>query len=325
MAGGNMRIFPAFVAGLLPTFLLASEQWRTSLCSLGSVGSYYTYLSSIPESMPKNNATTTHALGENVVNQLSLPTEIQYEIPRQSFIIWKSKELGIYAKAYHEKWQRMEPTLARRIVLDDECRDLAAMYHPNETNLLQLYDSFPLNVMRADTCRLLVIYFYGGIYMDLDVNYVRPIDQWFAFNASSRIQFGHETPEHFCNWFFGGTSFHPCIAAIIDVILERGQQMDESYEHFVHQTTGPAAFTEGLRRCGGRPVFTRRDLLANNIKHLYASINWKNVDKTYSSWTDARDAVNQKAAEKKEYEKKVAEAAKKGHQIGKLRAKIKVR
>ena len=74
-----------------------------------------------------------------------------------------------------------------------------------------------------------------------------------------------------------------------------------------------------------RPVFTRRDLLANNIKHLYASINWKNVDKTYSSWTDARDAVNQKAAEKKEYEKKVAEAAKKGHQIGKLRAKIKVR
>ena len=317
-----MRIFLAFVAGLLPTFLLAFEQWRMSLCSLGSVDNYY--LLSIPEGQPKNS-TAARAAGVDAVRRITIPSEVQYEIPRQSFIIWKSNELGLYAKAYHEKWQRMEPTLARRIVLDDECRELAAMYHPNKTNLLQLYDSFPLNVMRADTCRLLVIYFYGGIYMDLDVNYVRPIDQWFAFNASSRIQFGHETPDHFCNWFFGATSFHPCIAAIIDVIIERGQQIDASYEHFVHETTGPAVFTEGLRRCGGRPVFTRRDLLVGNIQHVYGSVNWKNIDKTYPSWTDARDAANKKAAEKKEYEKRAAEAAKKGHQIGKLRAKIKIR
>lgn len=159
--------------------------------------------------------------------------------------------------------------------------------------------------------------------MDLDVNYVRPIDQWFSFNASSRIQFGHETPDHFCNWFFGATSWHPCIASIIDVILERGKQIDVSYEHFVHQTTGPTAFTEGLRRCGGRPVFTRRDLLVGNIQHVYGSINWKNVDKTYPSWTDARNAVNQKAVAEKMHRKKVSEAAKKGLHVGKLRVKIK--
>ena len=242
----------------------------------------------------------------------------QYEIPRQAFMIWKSQDLGKYAAKYRENWRKNEPNLPTRIVMDDECRTLAARY-PNRSGLLQVYDSFPLNVMRADVCRLLVVYYYGGIYRDLDVDWVRPLSEWFMFNASSRIQIGAETSIELCNWFFGATKYHPCLASVIDLIAERGRSVNTSYEHFVHQTTGPSAFTDGMRKCGAPPAFNRNDMAVRNILHVFGSINWKNVDKTYSSWTDARDAEVQRARSQKKKGNTDEEAeAKKAAIAGKL-------
>lgn len=273
-----------------------------SLCSIG-LADY----ASLVNVLPSN---TSHAADSPTAPPptpyvLTNNNDPQYEIPRQAFIIWKSRSLGKYALQYHQNWLKNEPGLNIRLILDDECRSLAAQY-PNRTGLLQVYDNFPLNVMRADTCRLLVIYYYGGIYMDLDVNWRRKLDEWFMFNASSRIQFGYETSNHYCNWFFGATKYHPCLALVLDLIAEKGRNINTTYEHFVHMTTGPAVFTEGLERCGARPVFGRKDMAVTNIQHIFGSISWKNVDKTYSSWTDARDAEVQKAkmeAEKKGDEK----------------------
>ena len=295
-SGGRLHLGRAFFA--IATFsiasvslLFAAQRQSGSLCSLD--GADYRLL--LPFS--SENGTSgikPHDASSQTSNLLSDHNDPQYEIPRQAFMIWKSPDLGKYAAQYHRNWLKNEPTLPTRIVMDEECRSLAAKY-PNRTGLLQVYDNFPLNVMRADTCRLLVVYYYGGIYRDLDVDWVRPLSDWFMFNASSRIQIGAETSRDLCNWFFGATRYHPCLASVIDLIAERGRNVNTSYEHFVHFSTGPRTFTDGMRRCGAPPAFNRDEMAVSNILHVFGSINWKNVDKTYSSWTDARDAEVQKA------------------------------
>mmetsp|Transcript_35708 Transcript_35708/g.78166 ORF Transcript_35708/g.78166 Transcript_35708/m.78166 type:complete len:226 (-) Transcript_35708:2939-3616(-) len=188
-------------------------------------------------------------------------------------------------------------------VTDDECRYLASLY-PNRTGLLETYDNYPLNVMRADVCRVLVVYFYGGIYMDLDVKWVRPIDEWFLFNASSRIQYGweNETNHFYCNWFFGATRGHVCLASVLDLIAQRGRgegdgpMVDPKDEHYVHQMTGPAVFFTGIDRCGTRtrPSFTLNEMVKINIKHVYGSINPKWGEEGYESWRVAQNVMNAK-------------------------------
>ena len=56
-----------------------------------------------------------------------------------------------------------------KIVNDSECQELASQhscYGYNRTDIM--------NIMRADACRYMALYAYGGIYTDLDVTLKRP-------------------------------------------------------------------------------------------------------------------------------------------------------
>ena len=51
------------------------------------------------------------------------------------------------------------------------------------------YMSFehPCHVMRADLFRYLVLYKFGGVYMDLDGKCVKSFDQWWTFPRNQRV------------------------------------------------------------------------------------------------------------------------------------------
>ncbi len=56
-----------------------------------------------------------------------------------------------------------------------EVRQLLYRYYPQ---YLQIYDNYPKMLNRADVMRYFVLYKYGGIYLDLDMECVKPIDSW---------------------------------------------------------------------------------------------------------------------------------------------------
>ncbi|CAF4537221.1 unnamed protein product [Rotaria sp. Silwood2] len=43
--------------------------------------------------------------------------------------------------------------------------------------ILSTYDSYPYDIQRADVIRLVVLYVYGGIYLDLDIICLKSLDQ----------------------------------------------------------------------------------------------------------------------------------------------------
>ncbi|CAL8462282.1 g1813 [Coccomyxa elongata] len=68
----------------------------------------------------------------------------------------------------------MHPTWEYRLWTDEANRELVRDHYPW---LLETYDSFPENIMRADTARVLYLHKYGGLYADLDFEVLQPFDK----------------------------------------------------------------------------------------------------------------------------------------------------
>lgn len=103
-----------------------------------------------------------------------LPAAASGLIPRQVFILWRVAEvsdLPANASRLHAQWIAQEPCWSRTIVSDADCHTLAELY-----GMADVLAWLPLNVMRADLCRILAIHRHGGVYMDLDVERRAPLD-----------------------------------------------------------------------------------------------------------------------------------------------------
>lgn len=68
---------------------------------------------------------------------------------------------------HHPKWQYY-------FWSDNSARKLIADRHPY---LLKTYDSYPKGIQRGDALRYVVLYEFGGVYMDMDYEVLRPLDR----------------------------------------------------------------------------------------------------------------------------------------------------
>lgn len=110
-------------------------------------------------------------------------------IPKHIWQTWKTRQVP-------ERW-RASPTAIRRYCPDwtytlmtDSDND--AFVHRHFPQFLSLFRSFDREICRADMVRYLLLYKYGGVYMDLDMALTQPIDH--AMRQGSLILV--ETP----NW-----------------------------------------------------------------------------------------------------------------------------
>ena len=85
------------------------------------------------------------------------------------------------AHSIPESWQKasnscraLHPNYQYRFWTDKEARCLIEKEFPC---LLSTYDAYPYDIQRADVIRLIVLYVYGGIYLDMDIVCLKPLDQ----------------------------------------------------------------------------------------------------------------------------------------------------
>ncbi|TPX36195.1 hypothetical protein SmJEL517_g01498 [Synchytrium microbalum] len=76
-------------------------------------------------------------------------------------------------KTWSETCTLLHPDWEYRIWTDEENRQLVV---DNAPWFVATYDAFPKNIMRVDSARYLYMYVYGGIYMDLDMECLKPMD-----------------------------------------------------------------------------------------------------------------------------------------------------
>ncbi|KAL7540663.1 hypothetical protein ACHAXR_010280 [Thalassiosira sp. AJA248-18] len=100
--------------------------------------------------------------------------DVSYRIPK---IIHQSyKSLSTLPKEWADtppRWKELHPTYEYKFWSDDDNRNLIQQYYPW---FLETYDSYPAPIQRADAARYFAVLHFGGIYADMDILPIRPVD-----------------------------------------------------------------------------------------------------------------------------------------------------
>jgi len=103
------------------------------------------------------------------------PSLTKNGIPKIIHQTWKTKNVPKKWKKSEKEWKRLHPTWIYHLWTDKEIRDYIKKNHPD---LLEIHDSYPYNIQRADMIRYIVLHDFGGVYSDLDLYPVKNIESY---------------------------------------------------------------------------------------------------------------------------------------------------
>lgn len=167
------------------------------------------------------------------------------KVPKIIHQIWEGKIdpkipicLQILARTFYEKNPTWEYHLWNGKEIDD-------FIHTNFREYMYLYKNLPYDVQRWDMIRYMILYYYGGVYVDLDTECFRPIDELFGNNS---LYIGEEPPGHniypdieylIGNAFLASSEKNEGWIEILNEIESQSKVQYEKQDKAVLYTTGP--------------------------------------------------------------------------------------
>ncbi|KAK3677069.1 hypothetical protein LTR78_003274 [Recurvomyces mirabilis] len=174
-------------------------------------------------------------------------------------------------------WTLKNPAYRYEVLTDENAVTYVEQhYGPNGFNrpdIVSIYKGLSARIIQADLLRYLIMYVEGGLWSDIDVEAIRPIDHFIPKRHSEHdvgMVVGVETDEpalkdhpvlgakatSFCQWTFMCKPRLPVMMRLIDNILiwlsrlavEQGRSISELELNFdeVLNGTGPSAFTTAI-------------------------------------------------------------------------------
>jgi mannosyltransferase OCH1-like enzyme len=168
-------------------------------------------------------------------------------------------------------WRRYAPRYRYFFYTDSMCD--AFMKETMGGDVYRAYCKLPMAVMKADLWRYCIVYWYGGIYADVDTVCCVDPDLFRRVPDSFEMvvvpEMGHP---YFCQWVFAAP---PRSAMLWEIIQESVRRiLDIKYflgEELVHYLTGPAVFTDGIEnylRKQGLSVFANKHAYVRRYRCL---------------------------------------------------------
>jgi mannosyltransferase OCH1-like enzyme len=180
-------------------------------------------------------------------------------VPRLIFLTWKTRRIPESVRACVESFYRRNPSWVVVVMSDEDCLTWLRARRPADVGW---YEALPKGILRADAIRLLWLHAMGGIYADIDVECLRPLDELIALlPAHKNIGITRDHPfherDHYGNiemWMNDFMVARPG-AALIGEALRQLRAAVESGREFDPRNavmdTGPALLNRALRVLGG--------------------------------------------------------------------------
>lgn len=161
-------------------------------------------------------------------------------IPRILHTFWGGEEMPEEYQRYWEQWYELHP--------DWEFRHWTPELIP-ELRHQELYDhpeswsrkSNPWQ-WRSDLVRYEILYDQGGLYVDMDLEPLRPVDELLR---GAWAVLGREDQKYAANGFLASVPGSDFLADILSGLEERAREM---WDHRVNRSIGPHYVTDVLRR-----------------------------------------------------------------------------
>lgn len=185
-----------------------------------------------------------------------LPPNGSQKIPKIIIQTWKTHKVPQRYMELIDTIKSLNPDYEYLFFTDESIEDFFKTHYPEYYNT---YKKLPIKIQRIDFFRYVAVYHYGGFYMDLDMNAIKPFDDLLGceciFPVDEYINgYMCNAPryKHFCekgyNFLLGQYAFaakpkHPFIKKIIDKINDNInnyiKNVNFDSENYVYVTTGP--------------------------------------------------------------------------------------
>ena len=100
-------------------------------------------------------------------------TKLQTKVTKIIHQSWKIRKIPRVFERFYPSWKKCFPNWTHLLWTDEDNRNLVIDHFPW---FLEIYDSFPQEIYRADVSRYLYLYRYGGLYTDMDNECLSPFE-----------------------------------------------------------------------------------------------------------------------------------------------------
>lgn len=203
------------------------------------------------------------------------------KFPRRIWQTWKVNPFGFDERDHTvaKTWPQKNPGHRYEVLTDqNDLYYVESHFGPgglNRPDIVQTYLSLTAKIIKADLLRYLVMYIEGGVYADIDVEALRPIERFIPSRFEERevdmvIGVEVDQPEFkdhsilgpksmsFCQWTFMCKPKQPVMLQLVDNIIAWIHEVAEQQQRSLSEVeldfdavltgTGPSAFTNAILR-----------------------------------------------------------------------------
>ncbi len=122
---------------------------------------------------PADRGGSARQAAAGAAGELRGPDSSTQEIPRIIHHTWNDAEIPEQFHSWYKSWRTHHPAWEFRLWTHDECRALIAEHYPW---FLSVYDGYDSTIKRVDAEIYFLLFHFGGVYVDLDCEALRPLD-----------------------------------------------------------------------------------------------------------------------------------------------------
>ena len=198
-------------------------------------------------------------------------------------------KLPEYAKKSIQSWIDLNPEYEYKYMDDLQARSFILSEYDKEW--VDIWDSYPLGVMRGDLWRYLIINKFGGVYADIDTICNKPIRTWLKKEYDMIICDDGDFV-NYAQLAFAAKKNHPILNKVLDLVKKVSLNANYSDPNFVHNITGVHIWTHAINIAmmeSKQNIYIYKNKDANlfhddAITHLVGSKNWNTEG--YVQWQE---------------------------------------
>ena len=211
----------------------------------------------------------------------TFPLSGPLRVPRIIHQTWKNTEIPMKLTKWVKSWILKNPDYEYWLWTDESARALIADRHPY---LLPTFDGYTEGIRKADALRYVVLYEFGGVYADMDMESLKPLDPILRKYACIIPQEPYEHPILYGN--FENLSINAVMACRAKHPFMK--MLMDNLEYFSHMwdvldSTGPHFVLNNLKRYKASNTYIN-DTHKDGIYLAPAEYFFPTIDPTKHFW-----------------------------------------
>ena len=162
-------------------------------------------------------------------------------IEKNIFQSWYTKDLNPLIQSKIDFFKKLNPEYSYNLYTDTQMDNFVNQHFHGEIS--ECYNKLNIIVAKVDFWRYLVLYKYGGVYLDMDSSIEKPLDELIR-STDQAIITAEGNPNVYVQWALIFSKGHPILKKTIELVVRNIQ--NNSYPNDIHKMTGPTVYTRAI-------------------------------------------------------------------------------